>query len=157
MAELKALYEELGLKDVRSYIQSGNLIFSNRETNVKGIEQMLEKAIKKRFLFDVPVIIRTANEWLNIIEKNPFLNENHIIDQLLVSFLTEEPLPEQIANLQLRQTANDRLIVTGNNIFLWVNGPFHKTPLSNQFIEKSLKQKTSTRNWKTVLKIGELL
>src|SRR5690625_2933054 len=83
MADLKSLCEELGLKNVTTYIQSGNLIFNSDKPNSE-LENKLEKAITEKFGFDVPVIVRTEKELESSIRKNPLdrkstrLNSSHV-------------------------------------------------------------------------------
>ncbi|MCB0749780.1 MAG: DUF1697 domain-containing protein, partial [Ignavibacteriae bacterium] len=70
MDDLKSMCEKLGLKNVKTYIQSGNLIFNSDRKNAE-LENDLEKAITGKFGFDVPVIVRTETELKNSISKNP--------------------------------------------------------------------------------------
>ena len=71
MAELRALCGELGWKDARTYIQSGNLVFS-ASGKTETLEGQLEKGIKEKFGLDVPVIVRTAAQWAAYVAANPF-------------------------------------------------------------------------------------
>ena len=63
MEELKALYESLNLKNVKTYIQSGNVIFECSNSNISELTNKIEKMIKQTFSFSVTVIIRTKNEF----------------------------------------------------------------------------------------------
>jgi uncharacterized protein (DUF1697 family) len=157
MADLRNMYIDLGFKNVQSYIQSGNLVFNSELVDISQLENILEKAILKYFEFEVPVIVRKKHEWEQVIQENPFLNENSTIDELCVTFLSETPQIQLLNQLQSRETENDQIQVIGENAFLKIKGPYHKTPLNNNWIEKTLKVKATTRNWKSVLKIGEML
>lgn len=76
MADLKTLFEKIGFWDVQTYIQSGNVIFNakNVQTNTE-IGEVIQLAISERYGFDVPVIIRTAEEMVVSIANNPFWKE----------------------------------------------------------------------------------
>ena len=155
MADLKSMCVKLGLKNVKTYIQSGNLIF-NSDRKSEELQKELENAIAKKFGFDVPVIVKTGNELENSIENNPFLDENTEINQLHLTFLKEKPLKE---NLQKTLTFNyepDKFKIDDQDIFIFCAGKYHKSKLTNNFFEKQLKVGATTRNWKTVLKLAEL-
>ncbi len=86
MTDLKLLCETLGWKNVKTYIQSGNLIFTSEVENSK-LENMLEKAITEKYGFDVPVIIRNADELKTTIDKNPFYKNNTDISYLILNLI----------------------------------------------------------------------
>jgi uncharacterized protein (DUF1697 family) len=88
MADLKSLCENLGWKNIVTYIQSGNLIFDSDKPNSE-LEINLEKAITEKFGFDVPVIVRTEKELETSINNNPFFDEDTDIKQLHLTFLKE--------------------------------------------------------------------
>lgn len=62
MPDLKALYESLDLKNVKTYIQSGNVVFQSENSNTIILAEQIEKKILEKYQFDVPVIIRTPEE-----------------------------------------------------------------------------------------------
>ena len=79
MADLKKLYESLGFSDVKTYIQSGNVIFkSDSKSSDIELAKKIEKAISAKYHFEVPVIIRASAELKNIISQNPFVKEKNI-------------------------------------------------------------------------------
>ncbi|GKT34411.1 Protein of unknown function DUF1697 like protein [Aduncisulcus paluster] len=155
MAELKELCAELGLTDVRTYIQSGNIIFSSPISG-KDLEVVLENAIISRFGFDVPVIIRTAEELQHSVEKNPFYSPKADITALHLTLLKDFPADEDVSCLELPEGISDRFVLQDKDVFIFCAGKYHKTKLSNAFFEKKLKVRTTTRNWKTILKLIEL-
>jgi len=157
MADLRKMYENMGFTNVKSYIQSGNIIFQSNENIASNLEKNLEEGILNCFGFDVPVIVRNINEWRQLIDENPFLEEKSSIEDLCVTFLSEPPQPELLSQLIIRETENDKIKLIGKNAYLKITGPYHKTPLNNNWIEKTLKVKATTRNWKGILKIGEML
>jgi len=155
MAELKSLCEDLGWKNVATYIQSGNLIFTSDKTNSE-LEKNLEIALTENFGFDVPVIVRSLEELQTSIDKNPFLGEDADINQLHLTFLKEKPTKENEEKILAFNYEPDQFSIDGKDVFIFCDGKYHKSKLSNNFFEKKLKTGATTRNWKTVLKLYEL-
>lgn len=159
MADLKSLFSNLGFRNPQTYIQSGNVVFESDDSlSDMEIGAIIEKAISKKFGFDVPIIIRSAQELEEAIKKNPFCKEKDIDPQQLhLTFLKDKPLQENMTKTERFDYKPDRFIVEGKDIFVNCNGKYHETKLSNSFFEKNLKTSATTRNWKTVLEIYELL
>jgi uncharacterized protein (DUF1697 family) len=155
MAELRALLESIHLKNVNTYIQSGNIVFEHNKTANSELEELISNTIKTKYGFDVPCIVRTAAEWQRAIDENPFAND-HEVDQLHLTFLKELPANEKIEAIADHDFSPDSFQVINQNVYLLVLGKYHKTKLSNQFFESKLKVEATTRNWKTVMKLMEM-
>lgn len=155
MADLKSMCEELGLKKVTTYIQSGNLIFNSDKPNSE-LENELEKAITEKYGFDVPVIVRTQKELENSINNNPFFEKDADIKQLHLTFLKKKPSKENIEKAQTFNYKLDKFKIDNKNVFIFCAGKYHESKLTNNFFEKQLKVGATTRNWKTVMKLSEL-
>jgi len=152
MAALKALFEKLKYEDVRTYIQSGNVIFKTTEdlTHLELASQ-IERAIKGKFKLQIPVVLRTLKEMKKVVSRNPFLREKGIeLDKLHVSFLSENPKRNMVENLSGIEYPPDRFIISGQQAYLHCPKTYSDTQFSNQFFEQRLKLKVTTRNWKTV-------
>ncbi len=154
MADLKSLCEKLQWDNVKTYIQSGNVIFNSDKFNV-ALEDELENSIAEKFGFDVPVIVRNAKEFQDLIEKNPFIKDSDIT-QLHVTFLKEKPTEENINNTKTYNYEPDKFQINEKEVFVYCMGKYHQSKLTNNFFEKKLKIGATTRNWKTVLKLQEL-
>ncbi len=97
MADLKSLYESLGLENVQTYVQSGNVVFDSPEKDTAKLTKSIEAQIEKVYGFSVPVLIRTADDFRRVIESHPFAREEAA--RVLVTFFvptsrsveTEEP------------------------------------------------------------------
>jgi uncharacterized protein (DUF1697 family) len=170
MKDLKEIYQNLGFLNVETYIQSGNVIFNSEfdsefesdKLNKIKISTKIEKAIFEKYNFEVPVIIRTKEELLNIQSSNPFIkNESEkqeLINTLHLTFLESIPIAENIAKTkEIESTGLDKFEITGNNVFIFCEGSYHTSKLTNNFFEKKLKTKATTRNWKTIEKLTELV
>ena len=124
MADLKSLCEELGLKNVTTYIQSGNLIFNSDKPNSE-LENKLEKAITEKFGFDVPVIVRTEKELESSIRKNPFIAKDVDIYQLHLTFLKEKPNEEDIERILTFNYEPDKFKIAEKDIFIFSSIAFN--------------------------------
>ncbi len=155
MEDLKSLCHKIGLLNVKTYIQSGNLIFTSSKSNAK-IEEMLENSIKDAFGFDVPVIVISQKELINTVNNNPFYNSDADINKIHLTLLKNTPNEKDVTQTQTYHYAPDLFSINNNAVFIYCEGKYHQTKLSNNFFEKQLKVKASTRNWKTILKLVEL-
>jgi uncharacterized protein (DUF1697 family) len=150
MAELKVLYEELNFKNIRSYIQSGNVVFESKESENRVLAKKIEKKIAEKFKFDVPVIIRSEKEFNKAVVQNPFLKEKNIDpEKLHITFLEEMPQQELSDKISMLDFKNDRFIILGTEIYLYCPDGYGNTKLTNTFFENKLKVTATTRNWRT--------
>lgn len=156
MADLRSLCENLGWKDVKTYIQSGNIIFTSDRPNSE-LEEILESTLKKIYDFQIPVIVRSSNELLTTIRKNPFLTENKSTKQLHLTFLKEKPSKEKAELFMSIDFHPDDLKIEDKDVFICCTGKYHQSKLTNNFIEKRLGTAATTRNWETVVKLSEMI
>lgn len=159
MADLKKLCETLGLKNVQNYIQSGNLVFElpNPEP-IPDLETRLQKAFSEAFGFEIPVLIRTTEEWAASIVQNPYLKEENVdIDRLHLTCLKEMPSPELLDKIKAFQYLPDRYEILGRDVFIFCAAGYGTSKLVNSFFESKLKTPATTRNWKTVMKLNEMV
>ncbi|WP_299243294.1 DUF1697 domain-containing protein [uncultured Aquimarina sp.] len=160
MADLKEMLEDLGFSAVVTYIQSGNVVFRDASENIDVLEAKIQNAIKKRFDFDVPVLIITQDTLSGILNKNPYTKrlENGNIDDKKMYFmlLCDEPDPFAVEELSKVSFDPEEFMITKNVIYLFAANGYGKTKLHNNFFEKKLKSKTTTRNLRTLSKLLEL-
>lgn len=157
MADLKKLCESLGLKNVQTYIQSGNLVFELAKPEpILELEARLQKTFSETFGFDIPALIRTAEELAESIAKNPFLREEADIDRLHLTCLKELPSPELVEKINAFQYLPDRYEIIDRDVFIYCAAGYGTSKLVNSFFESKLKTPATTRNWKTVMQLNEL-
>jgi uncharacterized protein (DUF1697 family) len=157
MAQLRDVFESMDFKSVRTYLQSGNVIFEHNSTDTAKISNLIEKKIIQTFGFSVNVIIRTEGEFENIINDNPFIKDANIdFDKLHVTFLHDRPDKNTVLNLEVNKDKNEKFEVIGREIYLYLPNGYAKTKLTNNVFEKKLKTIATTRNWKTTNKILEI-
>lgn len=158
MADLSALYKSLGFADVSTYIQSGNVVFAANADKADKIVADIERAIRNKYGFEVPVILRTRAEMRDTIKANPFLKENNIdIGKLHVTFLQHAPEKTVAQAFKPGPTGRDRYAIRSAEVYLYCPDGYGKTRLSNSFLEKQLGVRATTRNWKTVNVLNDLL
>lgn len=158
MADLRMLYESIGLEEVTTYIQSGNVMFGSSSKNVEELSSKIEGAIRKQFKFEVLVEIRTHRELASIIKNCPFgpVDEEKDGTRVLVSFLSTEPVRGKLDEVRRYATESEKLVLKGREVFLYCPNGYGKSKLSNAFLEKKLGVVATTRNWKTVSQLYEL-
>ena len=157
MADLRDLYEKLGFKNPQTYIQSGNVIFDyTGKKKIADIESMIYKAIQKTYDFEVPVIVRTVEEITDAYNNNPFATKETEVERLHLTFLKEVPTAENIEKINTYDYTPDKFEIIGKEAYIYCEGKYHKSKLTNNFFEKKLKVATTTRNWKTMKKLLEL-
>lgn len=157
MAELKELYSKLNFLNITSYIQSGNVIFNSEvKEDCNKISAQIEKAILNTFGFEVPVIVKTSDELKQAISDNPFsfVEEK---ERLHLTFLSEIPSSEKAKLLKKFNFDPDQFKIIGKNTFIYCNGKYSESKLTNNFLETKLNVLCTTRNWKTVLQLYELV
>lgn len=152
MADLKKMFETLQFENVRTYIQSGNIVFNAKPENDQDLEKLIHDTILKTFNFTVPVIVLEEKELKKVKQHNPFLTgRNEDVTKLHVTFL--DAIPESILVEKLKETAKflpDEWILEEKAIYLFCPNGYGKTKLTNNFFENKLKVTATTRNWKTV-------
>ena len=158
MKDLKSLIEKQGFSRVETYIQSGNVVFeSDQKLSTADLDVKIQQAITETFGFDVPVIVRTADEWAKSIGNNPFWKEKEAdIDRLHLTCLKDVPSPELLDKIKLFQYLPDRYEIIGKDVFIFCAAGYGTSRLTNPFFESKLKVPATTRNWKTVIKLHEM-
>ncbi len=148
MKELRTCFESMGLERVRTYIQSGNIVFEQKSASVTGLVERLERGIKAKFGLDVHVIVRTMEEMSKVIENTPFRAQEQ--DRAHVTFLSAEPEDVPAKEIEAAKDRLEKFLVSGREVYLYCPNGYGRSKLSNSFFEKKLKVSATTRNWRTV-------
>jgi uncharacterized protein (DUF1697 family) len=150
MDQLRASFESLGFTNVKTYVQSGNVVFEAPTEPAARLREKIEQKILGGYGFSVPVLLKTAKELGEIVQRNPFLKEPAIDrSKLHVTFLSDAPPPAALEQLQSLAVPAERLCLVGQQIYLYCPNGYGKTKLSNTAIEKKLSVRATTRNWAT--------
>jgi len=156
MKDLVAMFTATGASDVRSYIQSGNVVFAGDAAVAKRAPQVVSTAIESRFGFRVPIVVRSSSELAAVARENPFLEAGADVDTLHVGFLADRPSPKNVAALDAKRSPPDSFVVRGREVYLCCPGGMARTKLTNAYFDSKLETTTTMRNWRTVLKLVEL-
>lgn len=157
MESLRTLCQVLGLKEVRTYIQSGNIVFKSEQTKIESLEELLADAIKNQFDFEVPVLIRTVEQVKKILEQNPFDNEGDLVEnKIYFVLMNEKPTNEFLVKFKADSFDTEEYLITENCIYLKCNLGYGRAKLNNNLIELKLKVTATTRNYRTLCKVVEL-
>jgi uncharacterized protein (DUF1697 family) len=154
MKELAKMFVDAGCDDVRTYIQSGNVVFRAKRALAQRVPSLVSAAIVKRFGFESPVLTRTAEELRVIAAKNPFLRKGADSDRLHVAFLAS--LPTSTKDLDPKRSPPDEFVLQGREIFLHLPNGVGKTKLTNAYFDSKLRTTSTVRNWRTVLTLLDL-
>jgi uncharacterized protein (DUF1697 family) len=157
MDQLRRTFDELGFKDVKTYIQSGNVIFKTSAQAPAKLAKRIEEKILGQFGFPVPVVVKTAVEIDEVIRANPLLKEKGIDPgKLHVTFLACAPEQSALKTLDGAEVAPDQFHCSAQAVYLHCPNGYHATKLGNNVLAKMLKVGATTRNWKTVNKLWEM-
>jgi uncharacterized protein (DUF1697 family) len=157
MKELTSLFANAGCTDVTTYIQSGNVLFTADSAVIAGLATVIAQQIDERFGLRVPVVLRSAAELTLAIQNNPFLRSGAEEDWLHVYFLASVPGAAEIAALDPSRSTPDTFAVVGREVYLQLPNGMARTKLTNAHFDSKLRTVSTARNWRTVLKLAELL
>ena len=155
MARLRALAEDLGWRDVRTYIQSGNLLFEAK-AKAPALETALEKALDKEFGFTPAVVVRSAADWNALAEANPFPKESEAEpNRVLVGLSKLEPNAGAAEALQERAAAGETVREAGGALWFHYPSGVGTSKLTPSLIDRLVGSPLTARNWRTFLKLRE--
>lgn len=153
MAELRSVASDLGLRDVRTYLQSGNVVFDAPTDDIAGTGTRLEAAIEEAFDLEVRVVLRTVDELDSVATTNPFLTEDADFKTLHVVFLDHAPGADLVAELDPDRSPPDEFVVISRDIFLRYPKGSGRSKLNLDYFERRLGVTGTARNWNTVTKL----
>jgi uncharacterized protein (DUF1697 family) len=153
MAELRRLVEEVGCTEVRTYVQSGNVVVRT-SLSAEALRDGVRRAIRAEFGHDLAVVVRTAAQLRKVVDRNPF--DARDPSKLLVAFLSGRPPAARVRDLLARDFGRDEARVAGTEVYGHYPGGYGRTKLSNAAIERILGVQATSRNWRTVTALLEL-
>ena len=150
MKDLTEIYNSSGFKNVRTYLQSGNVIFDSSTNNDEKIIKKIENNIETKYGFKVKIILRTPDELNKIIKLNPFLKRADVDkERLYLTFLSEKPEASSVKNLEIKKAPDEEFQIINKEIYLYLPNGFGTAKLQVGLFEKKLKITATARNWKT--------
>ncbi|HLO02611.1 MAG TPA: DUF1697 domain-containing protein [Symbiobacteriaceae bacterium] len=151
MADLKQMFERMGLARVQTYIQSGNVLFQSTE-EAAPLRQRIEAEIQSVFGLTVTVILRTEAALAQVVARCPFA----VDEGLYVSFLAEAPAAAGIEKLMEYPFETEECRVLGEEVYLLYRVRVSDSKVTNSLLEKRLGVPSTARNWRTISKLLEL-
>lgn len=150
MKELAPIFADAKCSAVRTYIQSGNVVFGASPSLAPKLPMLLAKNIEQRFGFAVPVIIRNRDEMAQVVRGNPFVKQALPESALSVYFLADQPSAAAVKSLDPNRSAPDQFHVVGRHIYLHTPNGMGRTKLTSTYFDSKLATVCTARNWATV-------
>ncbi|PLS05649.1 DUF1697 domain-containing protein [Neobacillus cucumis] len=154
MADLKSLLESMGLQKVKTYIQSGNVLFKSEE-EAEQLSMNIEEELNHTFGFPVPVVLRTAEELQQVINDCPYLTDSlNEGESVQVAFLGGEPSKEGIDHMYSYNNELEECKIKGKEVYFFFRKSIRDSKLALQLPKLSVP--ATVRNWKTVIKLADM-
>ncbi len=157
MERLRALFVAAGGSDVETLIQSGNVVFGAPEASARKIVEDVASGITREFGFAAPMVLRDSTAWRALVEGNPFFVRGADPDTLHALCLSQVPSAEALARLDPGRSPQDEFVVRGQDVYLRLPSGVARTKLSNAWFDSRLRVVSTLRNWRSVLKLAELV
>ena len=158
MDALKELHTALGLKDVVTYIQSGNVVFTGDSADTAQLARRIEEAFAEKFGFQASVVVRTADEISAIMASNPFQHDP-AKESKWVAILCMAQRPGETAQEDLRKAyaGPEEFYVIGQELYVYYPNGMGRSKLTHSLLEKTLKTPVTGRNWNTFLQLQKMI
>lgn len=157
MADLRRLVADLGHEDVKTYLQSGNVVFGSSVRDAEALARGIEQALAGELGVTVPVLVRSGRELAAVAGGNPYADREDDPTRLLVAFLATAPKKSVVSGLTVPGGENVSFTVTGREVFLhYPDGGYGRSKFTNTYLEKHLGVVATTRNWRSVRALAEL-
>lgn len=156
MQELREVLENLGLKNVQTYIQSGNVVFDSDEEDLRALSESISKAVSKSHGFEPNVMILSREEFQQAMRQNPFPEAEADPKTLHLSFLKAQPEDPDLAWMESVKAEREEFELKGRVFYLHAPDGIGRSKLAAK-AEKLLGVPGTARNWRTVSKIAEMI
>ena len=156
MSALQTLYESLGLADVRTLLQSGNVVFRSSLKDRSQLAKRIRQELERQLDLQIEVLLRTLAEIQSIVERGPVLSPRADMSKLLVMFLADVPDAQLQASLLKSHKGPEMIELRGPEIYLYYPEGVGRSKLSGAVIENRLQTYGTARNWNTLTKLLEV-
>ncbi len=157
MVDLVAMFEAAGGTAVRTYIQSGNVVFEADDGVAGTIPMSIQRAIEARFGHSVPVVTRTADALAAAVAGNPYAEGDFEASRLSVGFLADRPDAARVAALDPDRSPPDTFAIVGQEIYLHCPNGVARSKLTNAYFDRVLGTVSTFRNWRTTSKLLDMV
>ena len=153
MAELRSKLADDGYAGVATVLQSGNVVVSTESDRPDEVAGAMQRLLSDEFDVDVPCVVRTANQVLGVLERNPLQEIVSDPSRYLVNFLSKEPDPEVVGALLEEDHSPEAIAIEGSEAYVWTPDGVKAMTLSYAYLEKRFGVVATARNWNTLEKI----
>lgn len=158
MEELRSVFEELGFTNVKTLLNSGNVIFEGPDIDLDKLREKIEELLEKKFGRKIGVLLRTSEQIRKLVSSDPF-NNIHLTPEirLYITFLSEKPI--STLKIPYNSAENDIRIlsVSGEDVVSVITLSTQKNTTDlMKIIEKEFGKNVTTRSWNTILRIGKI-
>ena len=158
MGELRSLLANEGLEDIRTHLQSGNVLVTAPSGDPGAVADVIEKAISDGLGLSIRVMVRDGGQMARIVASNPFLGAEINPTMVHAVFLEATPAADRVASLDPNRSPADRFSVAGQEIFVAYGlAGSGRSKLDLKYFEKTLGVTGTARNWNTVTRLLEML
>ncbi len=157
MSDLRDMIAVLGFSDTRTLLQSGNLVFRGDGRKSAALEQLLETEAAERLGLRADFLVRSADEWKDVVARNPFPKEaERDPSHLVVMFLKSAVNLKNVSAAQAAITGRETIRASGRQVYVVYPDGIGRSRVTNVFLEGKLGIRGTARNWNTVLKLAAL-
>jgi uncharacterized protein (DUF1697 family) len=158
MADLRRILASEGMESVATYLQSGNAVFSTGRQSRDKVRQEVERVIAAEFGFEVPVVLVTGPEISSVIKACPYRKEgDEDPTKVHVTFVEPMPPADVIAQIDLDAVAPEHLALGPGVIYMHLPNGMGRAVLPDLLARKTTTVTATTRNWRTVLALAEMV
>ena len=155
MKDLKKIFEDQGFKDVKTYIQRGNVIFKSKNKEAETLENSISKCINDKYGYNIPVLVKTTNQIKMVLDQCPFTEDKKEASYFML--MKNSPLEEDVKQIQLLSNPNEEFIIKNQCIYIFYAKGYSNAKYTYNFFDKKLKVMTTARNYRTLTKLKEIL
>jgi uncharacterized protein (DUF1697 family) len=155
MPELRKALEEAGFEDIRTYVQSGNVVLSS-EAAPATVARECEQLIAERFGLNIDVVVRTRDEVAEVVKRNPLGKVASDPKRYQVTFLDGKLDRDAVKKLEAAAADEEQFVVDGREVYAWTPAGVARSKLWSTLAGRSLGVTATSRNWTTVTKLLEL-
>ena len=154
MAQLREVLAKAGFGNVRTYIQSGNVLLDTK-LSATETKNRIHDLIKEHIGPDLAVVVRTGLQLQRMLANNPF-QEGYDISRVFFVLFAQRPSAEKVKELLTQNFGDEKLAIAGDAAYMYIPGTYGRRILSSNFLEKMLNVSATMRSFNTLTKLVEL-
>ena len=155
MPALRDALADAGFDDVKTYVQSGNVVLSSRAAP-KTVAGRVRRVIADSFGLDIDVVVRTRAELAEVVKRNPLAKVAKDPKRYQVTFLGEKPDRSLVGKLEQTAAGGEQVAHVGRELYAWHPDGVGRSKLASLLAGPRLGVVATSRNWTTVTALLEL-